>query len=274
MAIKNLLVAFNGSETSKNALRAGLLMQRKYSAHLTGILAHEGKRDRFNDRAWLPDNVRDVLEAAIHNNEAEVEAQFRELTGGEVSDEMLHWITLSGEPDHTVAQYARMYDITLVGQYRDPTTADINLHPERIALKSGRPVVVVPADYDEETITKPVVLAWDGRRAATRAMNEAMLILETKQHVSVVSFGDEIRPPLKGIDVVTSLRRHEISAERVRRPSTSRNPGKDILNYCREVDAGTLVMGAFEHSLVREELLGGPTKYVLENAHLPVLLAH
>ena len=274
MAIKNLLVPFNGSETSKNALRAALLMHRKYGAHLTGILAHEGKREKFSSRPWVPDNVRGILEEAIQKNESLVEAQFRALASENVPEDMLHWISLSGEPDNTIAQYACMYDITLVGQHDHTAIADIDLHPERIALKAGRPVLVIPTAYDETTISKPAVLAWDGRRAATRALNDAMLILETKQKVNVVSFGDDIRPPLKGIDVVSSLQRHGVSAKRIRHSATSRNVGKDILSYCHDVDAGMLVMGAFEHSLFREELFGGPTKYVLENAHIPVLMAH
>ena len=74
--------------------------------------------------------------------------------------------------------------------------------------------------------------------------------------------------------MVSALQRHDVPASRIRRPAASRNVGQDILNYCHEVDAGLLIMGAFERSLLREEIFGGPTKFILENATLPVLLAH
>jgi nucleotide-binding universal stress UspA family protein len=35
-----------------------------------------------------------------------------------------------------------------------------------------------------------------------------------------------------------------------------------------------LVMGAYGHSRVRELILGGVTRHVLENAAIPVLMAH
>lgn len=274
MAICNLLVAFNGSQSSESALRAALLMQQKYDAHLTGLLAHEGKRDRFSDRPWVPDSVRSILKTAIQEEEADFESRFRAAASGTVPDDKLHWITLTGEPDQTVAQYACLFDFTIVGQHRHDGPADVDLHPERIALKSGRPVLIIPGTFDEESIHRRAVLAWDGRRAATRALNDAMQILETKLEVDIVSFGDDIRPPLKGIDVVSALNRHDVAARRVRRPAKSRNNGKDILAYCGEVDAGMLVMGAFEHSVFREEIFGGTTRYVLDHAEIPVLMSH
>ena len=62
MAIKNILVAFNGSEASENALLVAAQMQKKYAAHVTGLLAHEGQRDTFARRPWVPENVREIIE--------------------------------------------------------------------------------------------------------------------------------------------------------------------------------------------------------------------
>jgi nucleotide-binding universal stress UspA family protein len=35
-----------------------------------------------------------------------------------------------------------------------------------------------------------------------------------------------------------------------------------------------LVLGAFSHSRLQEMILGGVTKYVLEHAEVPLLMAH
>jgi nucleotide-binding universal stress UspA family protein len=40
------------------------------------------------------------------------------------------------------------------------------------------------------------------------------------------------------------------------------------------VEANLLVMGAYSHSRLREMIVGGVTKYVIQHAELPVLLAH
>lgn len=274
MAIKNLLVAFNGSESSETALGIALLMQDKYDAHITGLLAHQGKRDRFSQRPWLPDNVRAIIEDSVRADEQAIEARYRARLGN-VPEDKVHWITLSGEPDSTVAQYACLFDITVIGRHTMHDTADASLHPERIALKSGRPVLVVPPEAPhKDAIHRPAVLAWDGARAATRALNDAMLILETKQRVDVLSIGDAVRAPLDGIDVTTALERHGVDAQRVRRQRSARTVGDDILTYCDQSGAGLLVMGAYEHSAFREELFGGTTVHVLSKARIPVLISH
>jgi len=272
MAIKNLLVAFNGGDTSESALLVAARMQRKYDAHVTGLLAHEGRRDRFAKLPWVPENVRGVIQKAVASEEAEVARRFREIMGDAPGDKV-HWISMAGEPDSTVAHYAAMYDVTIVGQHLANDTVDASLHPERIALKSGRPVLVVPSDVADDSIDRIAVLAWDGQRASARAMNDAMLILETKQQVDVLSIGS-IRPPLAGIDVAMALGRHGIPVNRVRREGSANRAGADILSYCEEVGAGLLVMGAFEHSVFREEIFGGTTKTILKEATIPVLLSH
>ncbi|MDF9301962.1 universal stress protein [Tritonibacter mobilis] len=272
MAIKNLLVAFNGNEASESALHVAARMQKKYGAHVTGLLAHEGRRDRFAARSWVPDNVRGILQKSIAAEEAEVEARFRKIVADAPQDRV-HWISLAGKPDGTVAQYACMYDLTIVGTPLANDRSEDALHPERIALKSGRPVLIVPSTVDPDSMNRPTVLAWDGQRAAARAMNDAMLILETKQQVDVLSIGD-IRPSLQGIDVIEALERHGITCQRVRRDGSVHRAGRDILTYCKEIDAGLLVMGAFEHSVFREELLGGTTSTVLRHMTLPVLMSH
>ena len=40
MAIKNILVAYSGSQSSKSAVKLARLMKNKYDAHLTGALTY------------------------------------------------------------------------------------------------------------------------------------------------------------------------------------------------------------------------------------------
>ena len=49
----------------------------------------------------------------------------------------------------------------------------------------------------------------------------------------------------------------------------------DVLaRQVRDLDADLLVMGAYGHSRVREAILGGATRNMLEQAEVPVFLAH
>lgn len=276
MSIKNILVAFNGSDSSEAALHTALLMHDKYGCHITGLMVHSGQREKLSAHSWVPENVRETIAKRVSEIEGEIEAQFRALAEPGVAAGQLHWISLFGNSDATVAKYARLYDVTLVGRYDAiEGQAHLELHPEDIALRSGRPVLVVPRGHRPEGIHETAVIAWDGQRAATRAVTDAMQILETKQRVDVLSIEDgSVRGPLEGIDVATALARHDITVERVRRPGSKRRTGEEILAYCQEVSAGLLVMGAYEHSVFRERLLGGTTHHILRHAKLPVLISH
>ena len=273
MAIKNILVAVNESTGSANAVRAALLMQQKYDAHLTGILVHYGERDRFADDNWMPDNVRAIMEADVHDREAEVEAAFRAAAQKTVPADKLHWLALSGQPDDTLAKYVVMYDVLVMGQNAHRAHPATDLHPERVALKSGRPILVVPAEYDPTGIDKRAVLAFEARRAASRLIHDAMLFLETKPEVDVVSSSGRMFKPANSIGAVDLLARHGVSARRVRLPKDRKHFSEALLNYCDEVEAGTLFMGVYEHGIFQEELFGGATRHVLENAKIPVMIS-
>ena len=47
-----------------------------------------------------------------------------------------------------------------------------------------------------------------------------------------------------------------------------------ILSCCADQGADLLVMGAYGHSRLRELVLGGATRSVLEGLSLPALLSH
>lgn len=276
MSIKNLLVAFNGGAASDAALGAALWMAQKYDAHLTGVLAHGVSRISRNIPAWFSRDMTESIHSAISHKAEQVKGQFEETSEVLRPADKLHWIEVGGDPDQTIADYAMLYDVAIVGQYETLVEADeLELHPERIALQSGRPVLWVPKSLRPEQMNERAVLAWDGHRTATRALSGAMPVLESKEEVVVVTVdGPNLGTPLHGIDVKTVLERHEI-------PSTSRRvePGKQsvaetLLRACEDADAGLLVMGAFEHSSFRHGLLGGVTTDIMEASKIPVLLSH
>lgn len=271
MTFENLLVVLNNAQASENVLRMAVQLRDRFDTHITAILAHENSNDLFERRQWLPENVRGVIEDAVTDDAVRVETRFRELFDHVRSDKV-HWLPLADDANMMLAQYASLFDLMIAGRQM---LQDSNKHPERIAVKSGRPVLVVPPGNPGPLLTeRPAVIAWDGMRAATRALNDALPLLGAGQTVHVVSSGSDVRQPLEGMNVVTTLARHGIEAVRVRRDMPSRSIGPELLRYCEEVNAGFLAIGAFEQSIFREDLFGGTTKHVLSNAPMPVLISH
>lgn len=276
MSIKNLLVAYNGSESSDAALRAAILMHQKYGAHITGLLAHQSAQSRLGEETWIPGELKKTLQNIEGSEHERIRQAFHSRADGAVAPDQLHWIEHFGSADNTVADYSLMYDVTIVGRHDALQGRErFVLHPDRIASRSGRPVLVVPREFDEKLIHEHAVLAWDGNRSATSALWAAMNILETKKNVTVLTVETrKLRPPLEGIDVKTVLERHGLRAEITRVPCKPEGVAQTLLDHCTGHGAGFLVMGAFQSSVFREELFGGVTKDVVSKSPVPVLIAH
>ena len=279
MSIKNILVAYNGTPSSDAAVGMALMMGRKYDAHVTGILAHGVPQFVMSSSFWVPASTSQQIAEIAGRMKAEVydtiAARFREVTAGSGRADKVHWIDLPAAPDRAIVEVARCFDITLMGEYMSvPGEEQVVLHPDIVALQSGRPVLVTPKDYKVAALKEHAVLAWDGKRAAARAMADAMQILETKTLVTILTVGEDTpRDGIEGADISAHLARHGIAAEWARLPHTG-SIGATIADYCRDRDAGLLVMGAYEHSKFSEDLIGGVTNDVFKSIAIAVLMSH
>lgn len=275
MALKYILVAFNGSPSSETATKIAIRMHKKYRCHITVLLVHSGQGERFRWRNWMPKGFR----AKIENNERRLESKLKNrsqnILQSDVVSEYLHWQSLFSNENATVAEYARFYDITLTGAYEEFNKfSDIALSPEEIALKSGRAILVVPADIAVEKLKETAVIAWDGKPAATRAIYDAVQLLEKKQKIDILSIEDgSICPTLPGMSIELSLARKGANVERVRRSKGSYRVADEILEYCETVGAGLLAIGAKEQITYPGYPVDSTTQYILKNAKQPVLVS-
>ncbi|WGW04133.1 universal stress protein [Tropicibacter oceani] len=271
MPVMNLLVAFNGSKGSVAALRYAAALAQRHGAHVTAMLAHT--RHEVIDRRsrWIPKEAQALLDEANSNLVRDIEATFEteRKALGLANALQLHEVT--GRVDTVLSTAARHYDLLIVGARSDDDDEHITLHPDRIALLSGRPVIVVPAGYDAGAEHSHAALAWDGGRAAARALSDSLRLLEGEGRVSVLTVGRREDWPIQ--DLMTHLERHGVEAILEEWPTT--HPvAETILGYCEKHDTSLLVLGAYEHSKFREDFLGGVTPRILAKARIPVLLSH
>lgn len=274
MAIKNLLVSYSDSEASDSALRLALMMARKYDAHLTGILAHSPTSSMTSSVGWLSDSVIAQIKEREQDRCAGIAQKFADAVEEFDRGDMSCFLDISGEVDTQLSEIVRCHDLLVAGQF-DPLGDNEKWagHPDQIALQSGRPVLVVPAGYTVEVLGARAVVAWDGKRAAARALGDAMQILETKAQVTVVTIGKAPEKSMNLPNVMTHLARHGIAVER-RYVDRKGRIGQTLLTACNAADAGLLVMGAYEHSKFSEHIIGGVTQDILKEAKLPVLISH
>ena len=276
MAVKNILVVYNGTEGSKSALKMALDLAANQDAHITGLNAHSIAPYIAKLDPYVSAEFAEVLTRQEAERQTKVEQDFHEQVAEEGATDRARFFTAQGQPDRICAQFARTYDLVVVGQPKtEAWEAHLAPHPDSVALQSGRPVLVAPKTIAPLDLSKGAILAWDGKRAASRALADAMGLLEDAASLTVLHVAEDdsaVRQP--GRDVMEHLSRHGVHAELLVMPTAGRPVGEIVLETAKLSGAGLLVMGAYEHSKFSETILGGVTKDVLSQIEMPVLISH
>lgn len=74
-------------------------------------------------------------------------------------------------------------------------------------------------------------------------------------------------------DLAAYLALHGVAAEIATFRPVDKSVGAGLLAAAREFGCDLLSMGAYSHSRLRQLILGGVTRHVLENADLPVIMS-
>ena len=177
-----------------------------------------------------------------------------------------------------VIRHARTADLIVAAQRDWHWSVSVELDVvDRVAVAAGRPVLIVPNEGVCSGIGSSVVVAWNGRREATRAAFDALPLLQQAKEVKVLvvdplAEGDPSEA-LPAADLCAALARHGITCEAVAAASDG-NVGATLLSRAIEYRADLLVMGCYGHSRLSELVFGGATRHILRHMTIPVLMSH
>lgn len=278
MGLNDIVVYVDSSEATKARVGFAVALAKEHGAHLIGIafaptalLPLYGADVGFADMSEVMASVKTQGANALRAFEARAKAD-----GVSVAAELMQG--MSEEFPHDFAHAARHVDLAILGQPRDgdPLIGQYAL-VERCLFASGRPVIIVPALTDKPSLEGTIVAAWDGSAEAARAINDALTFLKPASRVvlvvGVMSGQDDEHAPQTD-DMMAHLKRHGITAEALRVKAGEGDIGRLLLSTAKSLDADLMVMGAFHHSRWREFILGGVTLTVLEEATIPLFMAH
>jgi len=183
--------------------------------------------------------------------------------------------SVSGASD-LLGRIGRRFDIVVVGQPTRERPMPDEVIDEGVLFECGRPVIFVPFIQKAGLALDRVMLCWDGGRTATRAIADSMPFLEKAKQVEVVVVGS--KPPksdeVSGADLGQHLARHGLKVDVKRITSPDIDVPSTILSYAADSSADMIVMGGYGHSRLREFVLGGATRGLLESMTVPVLMSH
>lgn len=174
-----------------------------------------------------------------------------------------------------LAYHARTRDLCIIPVIE--RQGDERSVAESVIFGSGRPVVLYrpgEADLMGQGLST-IVIAWDGSRAAARAMADALPLLPKAREVRLVTVLDD-KPdagPGTGKDAVRHLNAHGVEAVADEIAIEGRKAGEAIAEYAIDHRSDLIVMGAYGRSRMREFVLGGATEYLLSKLRVPLFLS-
>jgi len=171
---------------------------------------------------------------------------------------------------------ARRFDICVIAQADSNRLAPEEVIVEGALFASGRPVIVVPYIQKSGIKLDRIMVAWDASRNAARAVADALPLLARAKAVDVVIVASE-RPKsdeIAGADIGQHLARHELKVDVKRIVATDTDVANTLLSHAADTGADFMVMGGYGHSRLREFVLGGVTRGILQSMTVPTLMSH
>jgi nucleotide-binding universal stress UspA family protein len=283
--IRKILLPLNGTATGRAALATALVVARQFGAHVTALhvsadcrevapLAGEGLSGAMveemmsaaeRESGQRSRDVRRAFEEFVLAHDVPVGDLRVDENGPSASLE-----TIVGREDDVVAQAARLADLAVV-PHPDATDLSSSDALHAVLFDSGRPVLVAPK-LEPATIGSRVAIAWNGSAESATAVLACMPWLTRAGSVRVLHADEYQRRGPQAHELLAYLRLHGVEADTAKFKPIDREVGAGLLAAARAFDADLLCQGAYSHSRLRQLILGGVTRHVLEHAHLPVLM--
>jgi nucleotide-binding universal stress UspA family protein len=277
MTYKTLLVHLDHRPRSDARLELALGLAERFDAHLVGLFAPGAARLPSYALAEGGPALRDVLEQRRAEAAGEAHKRFQRLAGRNGAGRA-EWRASQAEPDAAVRLSARYADLVIAGQPEAGDEGELRGLGDELALSTGRPVLFVPYAGKFADLGRRVLVAWDAGREAARAVTDALPFLQRAERVEVASFDPERtgrrHGEEPGADIGLYLARHGVKVSVARQSGAGYEVGSQILSRAADTSADLIVMGAYGHSRVRELVLGGATRTLLEAMTVPVLMSH
>lgn len=279
MALKDILVHVEDGRQGKARIDAAIALAVAHEAHLIGLYVLQPPALPDYIRAQIPDSVlagqARMIEGAAEVARKHFEEQLQRagITG--------EWRCEQGQPVAVLALHGRYADLVVVGQRppADSDDADDPAMPDQLILSVGRPVLVIPYAGDFPVIGERVLVAWDASRLATRAVNDALPLMQRAREVIVMAInpksgGSAAHGEIPSADICLHLARHGIRAEARHHYADDISAGDLLLSRAADAGIDLIVCGAYGHARWREIVLGGVTRHLLAHMTVPVLMSH
>jgi len=275
---KDILVHVDGGKAAERRVEAAAVLAEANEAHLVGLHVASPAEEMPWIEGYATEMVIRYATERAEADRARAREVFERQTAGRA---MTHeWREAGGLADRTVSLHGRYADLIVLGQ-SDPEAAPFGTAPgiaAHVPLSAGRPCLILPYAGQWPTLGRRVLVAWDGGREAARAANDALPLLRRAERVTVVTIGDRMQgggaADQGAATLGTHLVRHGVAVETRHDAGGAAGVPDLLLSLAADLSSDLLVMGAYGHNRLRDLIMGGVTRAILDHMTLPVLMSH
>eukprot|EP01035_Chromulina_nebulosa_P003787 gene3787-5179_t len=137
-------------------------------------------------------------------------------------------------------------------------------------------MLLVPYIYRGPLKVDRALICWDGSSQAARAVHDALPFLARASAIDVVTVNaaDAVADETSAATLVAHLERRGLRAGLQQSVAAPSNIHNAILSLAADLGSDFLVLGGYGHSRLRELILGGVTRGMLESLTIPALISH
>jgi nucleotide-binding universal stress UspA family protein len=273
LSYSTIMVQLDLDDPNGARLAVGSHIAQRFASRMIGVAAGDIQPLYFMEGA-AAESFLERDRAALRAQMAALEKDFRNSLKGH--SKPVEWRSAMARPGDFVAREARAADLLIAGSHREPVDSLRQVDAGELALRAGRPVLVVPPEVAQISL-KNVVVAWKDTREARRAVNDALPLLHAAEAVVVVEIvenqSERAAAKSRVEDVAAWLTRRDIAAASIATRELIGVPGQlDII--AQDEGADIIVAGAYGHSRFSEWVFGGVTRDLLRLRRRCALLSH
>ncbi len=278
--INQLLLCSDGSEHSKLALEATLLVAGKFGAHIHALHVVEARdvggsifADLSGAAGFIPyQNVYAQLNELFHERGkailAVIEQACRE------KNVPVKTLLKTGDLAEVVCEVEEEIDLVVIGRNGEHLKLKddfLGRSVERVIRTSTKPCLVTA---DRPRNFQKAVIAFDGSENSKRALRAGLeFVKRMDMTVDIITVDDGHTEGRKSALQLASRHADDMKVKAESHLLTG-NPEEEILKFTNDRDADLIIMGAYGHSRIREFIIGSVTSSVLFRSSVPILLGH
>lgn len=278
--MKTILVSLTNIERAEDAIEAAVIIGQEHDSHIIGYYPIPGASIMVAAAPgsyYPPDDRMKVL---YQEHLPDVKAKFEDrLHRSGLSFEWREDYRYEPSLKRAILEHGRTADIIIMAHEKAGSKHAIQEagFVADVIMGAGRPILVMPPMSGKRFKLDNIGIGWNASREACRAAFDSLPLLSSADNVNLAwvnpskTLGNSGKIP--GTELAVALARHDVKVT-TRGLSNRTKTGKALASFAEEYQIDLLVLGAYGHSRLREQVLGGVTEYMLRNLPCPVLFAN